>query len=420
MVVPGIVAAYAWVAPRGRRAAAGQLALGGAAMTVVGLAWPVLMWLTPAASRPWISGTSDNSIWSLILGYNGLGRLLGQSGGPNAIGGMGGGGGMFGGSTGVTRLLNASIGGQAGWFLGFAVVALIALAVATRGRRGDARTGWAIAVGGAFAVTAVAFSRAQGIFHPYYVSLLAPFTAALAGAGWALFTDRSRLAQLAAPAAVVAGALVEWQVLRNAGGAPTWLAPALVVVSLAAAVLLLADAWPRLRRPLVTAMVGLLLLAPASWSLQTLGHAASGTFPAGGAATASIGGPGGGAMFGGTGSALTEAIAYADANGGGTIGVSSQSTAAAVVLADGSAAVVGLGGFSGRESEVTVSWLADAVASGQVRYVLVTSEGGGMGQDGRTGATTALAAAAQAGTPVSSVDGLYDLQGKAAALRALA
>ena len=55
--------------------------------------------------------------------------------------------------------------------------------VASRLRRADARTGWVIAVGGAFVVTAVAFSAAQGIFHPYYVSLLAPFTAALVGRG---------------------------------------------------------------------------------------------------------------------------------------------------------------------------------------------------------------------------------------------
>src|SRR3954447_3200850 len=58
MVVPGIAAAWLWVAPRGRLTALRQLAAGGAVMAVVGLAWPVLMWLTPAADRPWISGTS--------------------------------------------------------------------------------------------------------------------------------------------------------------------------------------------------------------------------------------------------------------------------------------------------------------------------------------------------------------------------
>ena len=126
MVVPGIVAAWLWVAPRGRLAAARQLLAGGTAMVVVGGAWPLLMTLTPASDRPWISGTSDNSIWSLIFGYNGLGRIDGQAGAPGGAGpgggGGGGGGGFFGGATGPFRLLNSALGGQAGWLLGVAVV----------------------------------------------------------------------------------------------------------------------------------------------------------------------------------------------------------------------------------------------------------------------------------------------------------
>ena len=104
-----------------------QLLAGGVAMAVVGLAWPLLVTLTPAADRPWISGTSDNSIWSLIFGYNGFGRVAGQTGGPSGGGGgrAGGGGGgfggnLFGGATGPFRLLQSALGDQAGWLLGFA------------------------------------------------------------------------------------------------------------------------------------------------------------------------------------------------------------------------------------------------------------------------------------------------------------
>lgn len=86
MVVPGMALAWLWVAPRGRLVAIRQLAVAGAALLAVALAWPVLVWLTPASSRPWISGTSDNSIWSLIWEYNGLGRLEGQTGGPGSLG----------------------------------------------------------------------------------------------------------------------------------------------------------------------------------------------------------------------------------------------------------------------------------------------------------------------------------------------
>src|SRR4051812_25696390 len=182
MVVPGIAAAWMWVAPRGRIAAVRQLLAGGAAMVAVGGAWPLLVALTPAADRPWISGTSDNSIWSLIFGYNGLGRLDGQAGGPQATHPQGGGG-LFGGAPGPFRLLDTSLGGQVGWLLGVAVVGGVAILVTSRLRRRDPRTGWLIAVGGAFVTTAFALSSAKGIFHPYYTSLLAPFTAVLVGAG---------------------------------------------------------------------------------------------------------------------------------------------------------------------------------------------------------------------------------------------
>ena len=47
-------------------------------------------------------------------------------------------------------------------------------------------------------------------------------------------------------------------------------------------------------------------------------------------------------------------------------------------------------------------------------------QGVGLPQDGRVGASQVLAVAAEVGKPVSSVSGLVDLQGTAAALRAAA
>src|SRR3954468_2381660 len=224
MVLPGIALAWVYLKPRLWR----PMLLGGAAITVVGLAWPVLMWLTPAGDRPWISGTSDNSIWSLIFGYNGLGRIDGQAGGPQAFGG--GGGGPFGGAAGPFRLFNQALGGQAGWFLGVALASGLALVVSTRLRRSDPRTGWVIAIGGAFLTTAVAFSFASGIFHPYYVSLLAPFTAALVGAG----ASQLRNARVLAPLAIAVGVIAEIVVLRRYPGQLTWLVPVLLTVALLA------------------------------------------------------------------------------------------------------------------------------------------------------------------------------------------
>ena len=300
LVVPAIVAAWLWIAPRGRLTAVRQLLAGGAAMVVVGGAWPLLMMLTPASSRPWISGTSDNSILSLIFNYNGLGRLDGQAGGPQNMGGAGGAGRSttFGGATGPLRLLNDGLGGQAGWLLGFAVVAIVALAVTTRLRRADARTGWLVAAGGTFLTIAVAFSFAQGIFHPYYVAELAPFTALLVGAGSGWFLSRHRAAGIGAAAALAAGVATELLVLHNLPGQLTWLPAVLLVAGAAMAVALVAVRGP-LRAAVLAAALGLLLLAPASWAVQTLGHATNGTFPAGGPSQVGFGGGGGGGPGGG-------------------------------------------------------------------------------------------------------------------------
>ena len=140
-------------------------------MTPFGSCWPAARrwpsWprlaaagtLTPAADRPWISGTSDNSIWSLIFGYNGLGRVAGQPAAPVAARWRRR---SFGGPTGVFRLVSPALGDQAGWLLGFAVVAGVRWCVLTRLRRRDPRTGWLIAVGGALLSPAVVFSFASG------------------------------------------------------------------------------------------------------------------------------------------------------------------------------------------------------------------------------------------------------------------
>jgi 4-amino-4-deoxy-L-arabinose transferase-like glycosyltransferase len=502
LVAPGIALAYLWIAPRGRVAALRQLTLGGIAMAVVGLAWPLLVTLTPAADRPWISGTSDNSIWSLIFNYNGVGRVTGQTGAPGAIGG-GGGGGAFGGSTGVFRLLQSGLGDQAGWLIGFAIVAGVGLLVASRLRRSDPRSGWLIAVGGAFAVSAVVFSYASGIFHPYYVSFLAPWTAMLVGAGVGQALSGERAGWIVGPLAIVGGAVTELVVLGNLGGSLSWAKPLVIVVGIAGALALALRLSPRLRMIALAVTVAALLAAPATWATETLGHATSSTFPAGGPASASMGGfggpgggrgghrfPGGGrfgglpaggpptgaggaqslfggsgpssaapggfggaggglgggarggfgggarggfgggGMFGGDTASLQAAVKYAKAHGGGAIGVESQESAASAIVSS-DADVAGLGGFSGRESTVSASWLAMEVRDGRLRWVLSESTqgpGGGAGGlrgDSRQGSQSALAIAEKVGRKVTFTSGsttvtMYDLQGRASAILAAA
>jgi 4-amino-4-deoxy-L-arabinose transferase-like glycosyltransferase len=501
MVVPGIVAAWLWIAPaaRGRLHALRQLLAGGVAMVLVGGAWPLLVELTPAADRPWISGTSDNKILSLISEYNGVGRIDGQTGGPGGLGG----GSVFGGTAGPLRLLNSALGGQAGWLLGFALVSGIGILVASRLRRADPRSGWLIAVGGALLVTGVVFSSAKGIFHPYYVSLLAPFIAMLTGAGVAQLLKGGCSARIVGPLAVVAGVATELAVLGQYPGELTWLAPVLIAVGALAALALAAFAERRVRLATLGAVLAALLIAPGAWAVDTLGHATSGTFPAGGPESAATGGPGGGfgggpggrggfpggrggfaggrpgaggvQLFGsggtsrstGTGQGASEVsgaqaggppagagipiipaggagfaggrgfggggpgggpggealsnevLSYVKQHGGGTIAVASQSSAASAIISQ-DADVAGIGGFSGRESTVSISWLAGEVAAGKIRWVLASQSGTGAGRlpvDTRKGSTVAIAAAAKVCRTVTvSTSTLYDCQGRASQL----
>ncbi len=468
MVVPGIAAAWMWTAPHRRLRALRQLMAGGAAMLIVGGAWPLLVTLTPAADRPWISGTSDNSILSLIFGYNGVGRIAGQSGGPQAFGG---GGTMFGGPTGIFRLLQSGLGDQAGWLLGAALVSGLGLVAVTRLRRRDPRSSWLIAVGGAFLTTAVVFSFAQGIFHPYYVSLLAPFAAALVGAGVGVALARGKAARVVGPLAILATVVTELVILGELSGQLSWAKPLILIVALPAVVVLTFKLRPRTRAAVLAVSFAALLAAPAVWAAETLGHATNGTFPTGGpvsAAAGGLGGPGGGfgglgggaqrlggppglpPGAGGAGSApgfpnggppsvgagapgggfgarspsLQVVIRYAASHGGGTIAVASQSTAAEAIISS-NATVAGIGGFSGRESSISVSWLAGEVAAGRLRWVVGDQTGGAPG-DTRTGSSTAISAVTQAcravhlsGTSAMGAQTLYDCYGRASVLAAL-
>ena len=277
---------------------------------------------------------------------------------------------------------------------------------------------------------------------------------------------------------LAAGALCEFAVLGDYSGQLGWLRIVLPAACGAAAIVLFVARRTRTRAVAIALGVGALLLGPAVWALDTLGYATAGTFPAGGPANlatlSSFGGPrggrlgralfagppgGAGGVVGGGGGGAPQALfgpgggpsgariaggaprflggqgfgggtggfgaggvpsavrSYVRAHGGGTIAVSSQSTAAEAIVTLHED-VAGIGGFSGRESDPSITWLSAEVASGRIRWVYGSDAGGGF-VDGRPGASAALAAAAAACTPVKSVStALYDCMGKAAALRA--
>ena len=316
MVAPALFGAYLIAGPPAFWTRARQLTLAAGVMAAVSAAWPVAVTLWPG-SKPYIGGSKDGGVWNLILGYNGFGRIFGEGGrGP---GGSGGGGSPFGGSPGWLRMLNEQVGGQVAWLLPLAVVGLVAgLWLVRRAPRSDkVRAAWLLWGGWAFVHIAV-FSSQKGIFHPYYVSALAPAVAALAGAGAVVLWTRARSSSAAFAALAAGVGATAWLSVvlldRAAGFAPElrWLIPVLAVAAVAGGLWLRAarDAAPGslLSRgsrggAIAVVVAGLLAvtLGPASYSVATVGRALStGDVAAGPASAVRRGGPGG-AMPGGGG-----------------------------------------------------------------------------------------------------------------------
>ncbi len=313
LVLPPFALAYLIAGPPrlGRRLL--QLLAGAAAVIISAGWWVAAVMLTPAADRPYVGGSTSNSILQLALGYNGLGRLDGNETGSVGFGAGRGGGGQgaaFGGSAGLTRLFGSVMGGQVSWLLPAALIALVALLWLTwRAPRTDRTRAAALIWGGSLLVTGAVFSFMAGIIHPYYTVALAPAIGALAGIGavtaWrrrATWHGRIMLASGVAVTALWSAELL--------GRTPSWhplLRVVILVAGLGAAAALAAG--PRLtglagrvrgKAALALAPVLVALLAvfagPAAYTLATVTTAHTGAIPTAGPAAVPSGGlfgPGG-------------------------------------------------------------------------------------------------------------------------------
>ncbi len=215
VVLPAFALVYLACGPArlGRRVL--QTLAAGAALVVAGGWWVAVVELWPAASRPYVGGSTNNSVIDLVFSRSA--GYLGNSGPtPN-----------FSGAPGWLRMFNEQLGGQISWLVPLALVGLIAgLWLTRRGRRTDIpRAGYLLWGGWALLYLAV-FSLAKGVLHPYYAVVLAPPLAALAGGGsvamWRLGRHSRWLAWLL-PAAVLGTGFLSASLLgRTPGYAPGW------------------------------------------------------------------------------------------------------------------------------------------------------------------------------------------------------
>jgi 4-amino-4-deoxy-L-arabinose transferase-like glycosyltransferase len=302
LVLPAFALVYVVAAPTTLRRRLLQLLAGGAAMLASAGWWVAIVALWPAGSRPYIDGSSDNSILNLITGYNGLGRIFGSSG-P----GGGGGGANFSGATGPLRLFNDLMGGQASWLIPAALIALGGgLWARRRAPRTDRIRAALLLWGGWLVVTALVFSFGRGVIHTYYTVALAPAIGALVAIGAAMAWRRREQLHARALAALAVGASAGWGyvLLGRTPSWEPWLRPLVVclgvlaVLGLLAAPALAATGRARTRLLAAAAVLGAVasLAGPTAYAAQAISTAHTGSTPSAGPATASAGafrGPGG-------------------------------------------------------------------------------------------------------------------------------
>jgi 4-amino-4-deoxy-L-arabinose transferase-like glycosyltransferase len=406
LVLPAFGLVYLIAAPTSLRKRLLHL-LGALIAVVVSAGWYVaLVDLWPAGSRPYIGGSTNNSLLELALGYNGLGRIFGSEGNAGGGGGTNTG---FGGSTGITRMFGSSFGTEISWLLPAALIGLVAGLWFTRRAPRTDRTRLALVLwGGWLLVTGIVFSYMSGTVHPYYSVQLAPAIAALVAiSGRALWQGRQHVSTRVVLAAMVAvTAIWDYILLARTSDYLPWLKFVVVVLGLLAATAIGVGAhqFKKVATVVLTVTVLTLGLGSAAYAVTTASEAHTGSIPTSGPSTSAMGGTGGG-MGGGTAptqQSTSDTTAEMPSGAtGGTMGggstssselstllsqtttkwaaaVSGSQTAAELELSSGKA-VISIGGWSGTDKSPTLDQFKAYVASGQITYYIAGSGMGGTG-----------------------------------------
>lgn len=399
----------------------------GVITTMSTLWWSVLVWLTPAGSRPWVGSTNDNNIWSLIFGYNGLGRLLGGRGGGGGPdggtppgdgiggtttlqtagnttqtmadgagmmpGGMGGapggghgpGGTGFGGQTGIFRIFNNDFGPNIAWLLVLALAGggllLWILRKTPRTNRGRAAViFWMLWL----LIHIVIFSMTSGVIHPYYVVVMAPAVAALVGISlpflWGAYVRRKPYAWLLPVLVGVTEAITV--IILGYADTMMWLMWTVGVLGVAGTIGLLVNLYAPhrwLQNLAIITAIAACTLAPTVYTLATVNVAHTGSIP--------TAGPSSTAMRGSnneTSQADSQLVQYLLQHQNGAtwlVAVASANESAAIQLTSGQP-VMAVGGFNGSDTPLTLEQFKQLVKDGKVNYYAVSSHGRGGGGPG--------------------------------------
>ena len=441
LVVPALALAYLVAAPVSFWRRVRDLAVAGAVLVVGAGWWVAAVALTPAADRPFVGGSTNNSVLQLAFGYNGLSRITGNrrgggGGAPAALrdvqaqarrfAGFG-----FGGQRGLTRMFSGSWATDAAWLIPAALIAfVVGLWLTRRATRTDLRRAGLLLFGGWMLVSALVFSYASGIVHEYYSVAMAPAVGALAAIGTTMFWSRrdSWVGRAGLSAMVAATGLWAFVLLDRTPHWNPWLRFLVAAVALAGVAGILGGSLTRRRLALPVGSLALAatLLGPAAYSAEAAfaSHGGGGAFlaagpvgtqgrlpaafereaaqfaerngfafafggnvrPAGGRGNGGFGRGTGGFMGGRDGAQTPSSAVVSRLEAGASqyrwvAAATSAPQAAPFELATGKP-VMAIGGFMGSDNAITLQAFQQLVRQGKVHYFIGGGFGPGAGPSG--------------------------------------
>jgi 4-amino-4-deoxy-L-arabinose transferase-like glycosyltransferase len=238
MILPALGLAYLLAGPGSAGRRVGQLVIAGLVAGLVSVSWMTAVSLVPAADRPYVDGSHDDSIFEQVFSYNGFGRFGDQTPLQLLAGTLKPGATLPTPAAAPDRLLRGDLGRDTGWLIpAAAAVALWGLVSRRRQPRGDPLRACFVLWGG-WLVTLFAVFSVITTINAYYTAALSPPVAAIIGAGAAAAwsAERTPVTRSVGLELVVAGtaAYAAWLVSSSGGRAPGWLVPAIIAVAVAA------------------------------------------------------------------------------------------------------------------------------------------------------------------------------------------
>jgi 4-amino-4-deoxy-L-arabinose transferase-like glycosyltransferase len=333
------------------------------------------------------------------------------SAGGMPVGGPGSIQGSFGGQTkaGITRLFSKnSLSDQIVWFLPLALLGFLAGAIKEKLRfKLDNTRKLSLVLWITWLVPEfIYFSYTTGLFHPYYLTMMAPPAAALAGIGistmWEFYKEGTYKAWFLPIAFAITGAthmMMRSYFTSNLSVIMENIILASVILCFTASAILAAlniltsikkrnnidldeNKYMKVKKALMGIAIASILITPFIGASATITHSLDGTIPTAGLELLSNGERG---NLGGMPFALRNSVSTSKlinflennkTNEKYLLVVSSSQSADSIIMETGEP-VMALGGFSGSDNILTLDEFKEMVKNGEVRYVLAGGRGPG-------------------------------------------